>query len=68
MPTYKLGSGKTGRINSKDKRYSPKYHQAGIAIPCWAKDIIAEHARSQHKTNAQFVCEWAERLDAGVAQ
>lgn len=62
MP-YKLGSGKTGRANPKNKKYSPKYSPSDICLPHWAKDIISRHARAAHKSNAQFVCEWAERLE-----
>lgn len=64
MPVYQPGRGKTGRINPTNKLYHPTLDPASIAIPRWAKNIIARHASQLHKSNAQFVCEWAERLDA----
>ena len=63
LRTYARGTGSTGRFNPRD----PHYSQDGAAInmPKWARDIIRQHALAQRKTNCQFVCEWAERLEKG---
>lgn len=62
-PSYTPGSGKTRRITPRNPSYQTKHDPSGIAIPRWAKAIIQATAYANRKTVAQFVCEWAEKLD-----
>ena len=68
---YKVGTGKTGRFNPKDARYSPSFNKTGRSVPAvplcgWANDLLSGMAAKARMTKGECLARLIEKAANGA--